>query len=250
MSSLTRPHGRLPARVYWFRRGLVLVTALALVFGLGRLLGGGGDGNDGGGPGQAQPAAAHPTTSAPTQPIGPFGVSTQRGHKKKPGQKKAGKKGSTAKATAPLAQPSGDCAVDDITVRTTLDVAHAGGEVTLPLELTGTQAACRFHVSASTVVVKITSGSDRIWSSQDCRRAIKPQDVVVRSAQPTTIDVTWHGRRSDDGCPSGTHWAMPGWYHAVTAAIGSEPSDTQFQLTLPNRQVITRTASPHPQKKR
>jgi hypothetical protein len=99
------------------------------------------------------------------------------------------------------------------------------------------------------VVVKIVSGSDRIWSSQDCGRAIKPEEVVVRSARPTTVAITWNGRRSDDGCPGGTGWAMPGWYHAVTAAIGSEPSDTQFQLTLPNRPVITRTASPKPQKK-
>ncbi|HET7683018.1 MAG TPA: hypothetical protein VFK34_05070 [Marmoricola sp.] len=236
MTSPARRPGRLPARVYWFRRGLVLFTAFALVFGFARLLGGGAEADEA--PQAAAPAAAHPSTAAPTQPIGPMPLSRA----KKKGKHKAA-------ATAPLAQPSGDCDVDEITVRAALDVGHAGGDVRIPLELTGTQAACRFRVSPSTVVVKIVSGSDRIWSSQDCGRAIKPQDVVVRSARPTTVEMTWNGRRSEDGCPGGTRWAMPGWYHAVTAAIGSEPSDTQFQLTLPNRPVITKTASPRPEKK-
>ena len=43
MSSMA-PRGPLPARVYWVRRTLVLVVALALVFGIGKLLTGfGGD---------------------------------------------------------------------------------------------------------------------------------------------------------------------------------------------------------------
>ena len=38
------PRGPLPARVYWVRRTLVLIVALALVFGIGKLLTGfGGD---------------------------------------------------------------------------------------------------------------------------------------------------------------------------------------------------------------
>ncbi len=43
MRSMARPRGPLPARVYWVRRVLVLGVALALVFGIARLLGGTGD---------------------------------------------------------------------------------------------------------------------------------------------------------------------------------------------------------------
>jgi hypothetical protein len=251
MSSLARPRGKLPSRVYWFRRGLVLVVALALVFGVGRLLGAGQGRDPGPGAEAAAPAAAHPSEATSPQPIGPMPLNAPRKRAQQPpaGEKAGDKAGDKAKV--PLAQPTGDCAVDGVTVRASLEKAKAGADITIPLQLSGTQAACRFHVSSSTVVVKVVSGSDRIWSSQDCRRAIKPQDVVVRSAQPTTVTVSWSGRRSDDGCPGGTSWAMPGWYHAVTAAIGSEPSDTQFELTLPDRPVVIRTATaePHPQEK-
>ena len=108
MSTLARPRGKLPARVYWFRRGLVLVVTLGLVFGIGKLLGGGaGAGPD---PDRATVAAAHPTTAAPTRPIGPVPVTGPRAqgaqhkgaHKKKPARK------------APLAQPTGDCAADEV----------------------------------------------------------------------------------------------------------------------------------------
>lgn len=251
MRSLTRPRGKLPARVYWFRRGLVLVTVFAVVFGIGRLLGGDGDESAAQ---EAAPAAARPSaspTTPETRPIGPVQVQAK--------PRKAGKKGAQqkkqenrkpseqAKATkTPLAQPSGPCAADEVTIQADVGTAAAGGKITIPLQLTGTQAACRFAFGPDTVVVKITSGKDRIWSSQDCRRAIKKRNVVVRSAQPTRVDVTWSGRRSDEGCPVQTGWALPGYYHAVTAAIGSEPSDTQFRLTAPPRAVVTKTAEPKP----
>jgi hypothetical protein len=55
---MSSPRGPLPARVYWVRRALVLVVALALVFGIGKLLTGfGGDP-------KATTAAAAPSTSA------------------------------------------------------------------------------------------------------------------------------------------------------------------------------------------
>lgn len=250
MSSLSRPRGKLPARVYWFRRGLVLVTALALVFAVGRLLGDGADGADRPGTQTAAPAAAQPTDKAAgsdvREMIGPVQVTAKPKGKKKPRKGTAEPKASAT--GTPLAQPSGRCELDEITVRADITSAAAGGDVTIPLELTGTQAACRFRVAPSSLVVKITSGSDRIWSSQQCRRAIPTKEVVVRSAQPTRVEITWDGRRSDDECPKQTQWALPGYYHAITSVIGSEPSDAQFRLTAPPRAVVTETAEPKPKK--
>ena len=42
MGSVSHPRGRLPSRVYWTRRVMVLGVALLLVFGIGKLLGGTG----------------------------------------------------------------------------------------------------------------------------------------------------------------------------------------------------------------
>ena len=66
MAALTR--GSLPARVYWTRRLMVLGTAVLLVIGIARLLGGGSDdstprANDD----KAVQAAATPTAE-PSQP--------------------------------------------------------------------------------------------------------------------------------------------------------------------------------------
>ena len=120
--------------------------------------------------------------------------------------------------------------------------------VDLVLELTGVKPACTFSVSSRTVVAKVTSGKDRIWSSQDCPRSIKPTSVVVRSGDPAKVVVSWNGRRSDEDCSRSTAWALPGYYHLTAAVIGSVPADTQFRLSAPPRPVITKTAKPHTKK--
>jgi hypothetical protein len=241
MRRVARPRGRLPARVYWFRRALVLVTALALVFAIGRLLNGSGSGSEAPAA-SAEVAAAKPSQTTPTPGVaGP-----------QPLQPAATGKGNAPAATATgdaAVAPSGPCAIDEITVTPTVPQATAGGRVDLVLELTGIKPACTFSVSSSTLAAKITSGKDRIWSTQDCPGAVKAASVVVRSAQPTQVVVPWSGRRSDDDCSRTASWALPGYYHLVASVIGSEPGDTQFKLQLAPRQVITKTAHPKTKKK-
>ncbi|HEY6934812.1 MAG TPA: hypothetical protein VI452_15535 [Marmoricola sp.] len=242
-SPTPRPRGRLPQRVYWFRRTLVLLTALALVYGVAHLLGAGG-GSDG----TATITAAHPhrsSTPTPTPFVGPVGAPVD-------GSSATGapaQQGTTPAPAAPLATPSGPCTPADVSVSPAVSRAAAGGPITVRLDLTGTQPACSFTVSPKTVVLKVTSGSDRIWSSQDCPRAVPTRTVAVRSATVTSVPVTWSGRRSDGSCSRSTAWAEPGYYHALAAALGSEPSDVQFRLSLPSRPVITRTARPRPRAK-
>lgn len=240
MRTVNRSRRRLPARVYWFRRSMVLLTALALVFAIGRMLtGSGGSSGD-----TASVTAATPTAGVTTSPgvAGPRPLQpTTTG--------KPGRATPTAAGTPViLAAPSGPCAIDDITVAPSAPGAVAGRGVDLVLELTGIRPACTFSVSSRTLVAKVTSGSDRIWSSQDCPASIKPAVVVVRSAAPTTVVVSWSGRRSDDGCSRSTSWALPGYYHVTAAAIGSEPGDAQFRLGSPPRPVVTKTAHPRAKK--
>jgi hypothetical protein len=239
MRTVSRPRGRLPARVYWFRRTLVLVTALALVFAIGRLLSGSGDASS---PGEAAAVTASTPSATPTLGLAgptPLRPATTAG---------SGKARPTATgAPVVLAAPTGPCAVDEITVTPSVPEASAGGQVHLVLELTGIKPACTFAVTSRTLVAKVTSGNDRIWSTQDCPKAIREKTVVVRSATPATVVVPWSGRRSDDDCSRSTAWALPGYYHLVAAAIGSEPEETQFKLSLPPRPVVTKTA--HPKKK-
>ncbi len=227
------PRRRLPARVYWVRRGLVAASAVLLVVGISQLIGIGSDSTN---PvDQAAPAAAGPTRTTAAAPAGPVA----------PAKKLLRQQ---AKQTQNLPAPDGPCLDDEITVLPSVPKAAAGGEITIRLQLFGTRPACTFAVSPETLVVAVTSGSDRIWSTQDCRKSITDGSVTVYSGTPATVTVAWNGRRSEPGCGSGTSWAMPGFYHVLAAAQGSTPEDVQFEVTLPDKPVVTRTIKPKPGK--
>lgn len=235
MRTVTRPRGPLPPRVYWTRRLLVVGLALALVFGISHLLGGSPDRSDGP---SARPAAADAGTSRAGQT--PSAASTAD-------VKVKGKKKKDRAEKTPLAVPTGPCADDDVIVTPSVDGdAFAGQDVVITLNLTTAESpACTWSVSPESVVLKLTSGSDRVWTTQDCPAAVEEQAVVVRKDHPSTVDVTWSGQRSDDGCTRTTAWAQPGYYHAEAAALGSEPQDQQFELLTPTAPTITATPKAH-----
>lgn len=233
------PRGPLPARVYWVRRTLVLVVALALVFGIGKLLTGfGGDP-------KATTAAAVPTRTAQSssQPTASASATVPAAQPTKAGKGK--------KTTQPLSVPTGTCDPADIDVVPAVRKVDGGSAITLPLKLVSTDGSCTWQASPNALVVKVVSGKDRIWTSQDCRSSVPTQDVVVRpeGEKATVVDVTWTGRRSHEGCPKGTEWADVGYYHAIAATLGGEPTDVQFQVVGPPRPVVTRTTHPKPTKK-
>lgn len=247
MSSLTRPKGRLPARVYWFRRGLVLVTALALVYAIAHFLGGSGDGRDpkaqtvAGGSGQSPTVT--PTTTGPL----PTESTTTVAGKATPKAKNPKKKPTKTPTKTPLAQPSGPCDADDVVVTASTDDARAGGVVPITLNVTSKESpACTFEVSPSTVVLRITSGSDKIWSSQQCAGVMPTVTVVARPEKAGTTVVNWRGRRSDDTCSRQAGWAMPGYYHMQAAPLGGNPTDVQFKLGAP----VAKTITPKPKHKK
>jgi hypothetical protein len=251
--SVTRPRGPLPARVYWVRRLLVLGVAFALVFGIGRLLGGGSNDSSP----AAQPASVNTpvgsgTAAATTGPSdGPTtpaagtagGAAGTDGPNGQVGEQQTKKK---EKVRTPLAMPTGPCPDSDVRVAPAMaEGAYAGGDVALTLEITTWDSpACTWEVSSDTIAVKLTSGSDRVWTSQECPRAVPTEQVVLRNSQPVLVDVTWSGRRSDPDCSRTTLWAEPGYYHVAAAAFGSEPVDEQFRLLPPAPVTITPTPTP------
>ncbi len=234
--SVVRPRGRLPARVYWFRRLLLLGVVFGLVFGLSRVFGGGGD---------ASPdPAARPAAGVATSDATPSATSTADATARTT-PRPAGR---GTKTRTPLAMPSGPCQDSDVQVVPSLDDdAFMGEDVRITLRLTTLRSpACTWEVSPSTVVVKLTSGSDRIWSSQDCPTAVPTEAVVLRDRKATRVDVLWTGRRSDSDCSKLTEWAQAGYYHVTAAAMGSDPASQQFQLRSPAPITITPTPTPRP----
>jgi hypothetical protein len=229
MSSVTHPRGRLPRRVYWVRRGILLGLSLLLVFGVGRLVGGTGEDEQGSATIKANSTSSRNTPAAPVT-VGPVAPSGKL----------------RAKGKAPLLPPNGDCRDEEVSVLPAVPRAWGGAPIVIRLQLQGTQPACTFTVSPESVVVKIVSGEDRIWSSQDCPDAIPTTSVVVRSGEPAEVPVIWSGRRSEEDCAGEPDWALPGFYHVFAAALGSTPTDVQFEVTSPGPLYVTRTPKPRP----
>jgi hypothetical protein len=233
--------------VYWVRRLLVLGVACGLVFGVGRVLGGGSEGSP---EPSAQPAAATASTTA-SSGASPTAVSTADATPI-PGQTGTAKPGKKqARVRVPLAMPTGPCQDSDVRVVPAMEAnAYAGGDVRLTLELsTFASPACDWEVSPDSLAVKLTSGNDRIWSSQDCPAVVPEEPVVLRSRQATLVEITWSGRRSDSDCSRTTQWAEPGYYHVAAAAMGSEPETQQFELLPPAPVTITPSPTPEPKAK-
>lgn len=234
MPSLTR--GSLAPGVYWRRRLAVLGIVLLLVIGVSRMFGGGDDGAAKASrvsadttaslkaiPGatsseSSAPASAGPTPT-PAQPAAPTLTPAAT---------------PTVAAPAPLPEPTGRCSDDDVVVTPSVTDAQATRPVLIHLTLrTLVTTACTWRTSPHALQVKVTSGSDRIWSTIDCPHAVPTQDVVVRRDTDAVVDVAWSSRRSDESCSSHTKWAMPGYYHVAVAALGGEPQDVQFSLVKP-----------------
>jgi hypothetical protein len=223
MTGATR--GRLPGRVYWVRRLMVLGVAALLVVGIAQLLGGSGGASSG--PDRA-------TTVADTSTPGGGAKHHGRHHHHH-----------ASAPVTPVAMPSGPCAADDIAITPSVPHPIAGGDISLVLDIsTVTTPACNWRLSGSTLALRITSGPHLIWTTVQCGRTIPTEDLVLRRSDPTRVEITWNARRSEPGCPRLTDWALPETYHLDVAALAGQPQEVSFVLQTPDPPQITRTAHP------
>lgn len=220
----------------------MLAIAVAMVVGIAQLLGISSD--------EPEAEVSASTVGSGTVPSPPVATSDARaGADKADRQRETKKREPQGKKTrTPLPEPTGPCEVSDVVVTPeVVGAARAGSPVTIRLNVTTVDTpACTYRVSPRTVAVKLASGTDRIWSSQDCPAAVPEVDVIARKKVPGVAQMQWRGQRSDSGCTRTTPWALAGWYRAQAAALGAEPTDTQFEL-LP-AVAPTITPSPEPTK--
>ena len=219
----------------------MLGTATLMVFAVGRLLVGSSDARDSG------PSNAGALQVAAT--LTPSVTSSGAENQPPKGNTKPRKSRTPTPTPTPLAQPTGPCAPQDVVVTPEARSPIGGNDVVIALSFhTLVAAACTFDVSADSVTMSITSGSDAIWSTRQCPHTMPTTNLVVRRDVATYVFVTWNGKRSDTTCSRLTEWAKPGWYHARVAALGGEPADEQFELAAPQPATITTTVTPDPPK--
>lgn len=206
---------------------MLLAIVFALVFAVARLVGGGSEEDPGA---SARPAAGDASRrSTPTHSAQAADASAS----------------ATPTATPTAVKPAGPCADGEVLITAAVPTPVAGQDIPIVLNLQSSETgACTFSFSAESVTMNITSGADEIWLSKECPKVLPTRDVVVRRAAPTPVQVVWNARRSDEGCTGRTAWALPGYYHVTTAALGSEPTDVRFELTAPTAAPATPTATP------
>lgn len=245
MSSLVR--GPLSPGVYWRRRLVVLAVLLLLVVVVLRALGGGSD-EQGAATTVADDAAAT-TPDGPSPSAGPTmsaadqaevdaadaeRAEAEAAEAAEVAAERAAERAARKAATAPLAEPEGRCSDADVVVTPVVEGAVAGSDVSVLLNLrTVATEACTWETGPAHLTVKITSGDDDVWSSQQCPGRLDRTTLTVRSDSTTTTSLVWDAKRSSEDCPGTTPYAAPGYYHVIASSLGGEPNDVQFELVDP-----------------
>jgi hypothetical protein len=222
---------RLPARVYWFRRFMVLAILAAVVFAVLRVAAGGND--------SAAPVATKNTPDSQPQqdPAGPDHGDSYGGRSHHESQQQ------------PV--PEGNCRTDQIQLTPVVAEGIRVGQavaIQIGLRTTG-DTACRFHLTPDNLVVDITTTQgDPVWTSDECSMAITPTRLVLDTDRPAIVQVTWDGTRSDVHCSPSTVRSAAGDYQVRTAVIGGEPAASAFTLddALPTQAETSTSPSAGP----
>lgn len=90
--------------------------------------------------------------------------------------------------------------------------------LTLTVRNTGT-VACRRNLGSGAVGLIVTSGADRVWSSDDCSPGGALGPVLLAPGERQTTRVTWAGRRSAPGC-AGSRAAVTAGTYRVVGRVG------------------------------
>jgi hypothetical protein len=220
MSTLTRPVGTREPQVYWRRRvvalvALVVVVAL-LVWGvtsaIGALRGGDEPTAEGG------TAVQDPVTEPVTEP-----------------QPSADPSAGTAES-APAEGEVPACAAPALVVAPTADATSyaLGATAKVGMTITNTgPAPCTMDAGSAALELLVVSGSDRIWSSDDCQTDAQSRPTTVEPGEAGVLasSVEWTLVRSAEGCANGLPALKAGTYQLTARAgeITSEP--LAFQVT-------------------
>jgi hypothetical protein len=202
MSTILRPAGSQPARVYWIRRLVVLGALFLVVVLLWSMLarGGGGGAEDEPDAGDAEPASDSDETTADDETTAANGRT---------------------------------CAAADLTLAVAADAQTyaAGVQPVFTVTITNTStSSCAVDAGDAARELLVTSGTDRVWSSLDCAGDAAERLLLLPAETADSVAVTWPRIRSAEGCTAGLPEPRPGTYHVVAKLLGAESADTVFTL--------------------
>lgn len=194
-----RPVGPEPASTYWVRRAVLAIAVVVVLWGLIALLTGGGD--DTLDSGDTQAATASPSPEPTDEPAD-----------------EAADEASESPSASPSPTASAEvasCSDADLELTAEADKeAYALTEKpTLVLTVRNTSdRPCRRDLGQGVSELIVTSGRDRIWSSDDCSPGGPPNPVVLAPDDADVQRLTWEATRSRPGCQGERTPVEPGTY--------------------------------------
>jgi hypothetical protein len=218
---------RLPERVYWFRRALVLVglaLVIALIVWLSSL------------PGTPRSGTTVKPPLAPSSSTAPSALDSTQATAL-PGPLTPAVPTTSASPTPPAAAPASPAAAECDPGILTLSISGPGavkvgatGQFTVTVTNSGL-AACTFTFD-SRFTFTIVSGTDQIWSTADCT-AWAPtggsQELAIGAS--ATWQTTWDRHRSQAGCKVVPTPLGPGTYVANAQYSGAPTAQRVVLLT-------------------
>jgi hypothetical protein len=197
-----RPVGSRPATVYWVRRIVALVAVLVVFLLLAHACGGSG-GSDGG-----QRPAAGGSTPTPT-PSTSTSARPPQHH------------------TRLLA-----CTRRHLHVTASTDAATypAGVEPQLRAVVRNSGPACRYDPAPAQRSWRILSGTDQVWTTDDCRRSGQASTVRLAARHTFSYALAWDRHRSVKGCKSPGAAVQAGTYRLYVTVMGAASRPAVFHL--------------------
>lgn len=118
-------------------------------------------------------------------------------------------------------------------MRPTLTAAERSVKAKKPLAfnlslINGSASTCVVTVKSTDFELKIYSGKDRIWSTNDCSTLVDPKLTEVKPEQSVQWKISWNGRRSAKGCGNRSEIPRAGTYWATAQFVGSKPVQFRF----------------------
>jgi hypothetical protein len=195
--------GPRPATVYWVRR----IAALVAVLGVLRLLAHSCAGGSGGGQRPTAGGTSHPPTPTPTP--------------------------STSTSPRPPQHTRlAACTRRQLHVTATTDSTTyaAGVQPQLRAVVRNSGAACRYDPAPSQRSWRIASGTDQIWTTDDCHRSAQASKARLAAGHTITYALTWDRHRSVKGCASPGAAAQAGTYRLYVTVMGAASAPAVFHL--------------------
>lgn len=233
MSGLLHPVGPEEPRVYWIRRIGVLAAVGLLVVILMWVFGD---------PPAEEPTAAGPSPEATTEPsvdpsVAPSAsaepTASASASSEPTASASAGAEptasaqppASTTATASPTPTPTPVCDPADLRVTLTAKrVVAAKQRTTFDLSvINGHDKPCTVSLTAENFELKIYSGTDRIWSTKDCDKWIKPVSGTLKPEGAVKWQLSWPGQRSSKNCTLRSETLRPGTYVATVQITGAKP---------------------------